>query len=156
MLLACTCSDAYVYDSRNSCNAIIETKSNKLVIGCQKSVIPNTVTTIGNSAFSDCTNLSSIQIPNSVTTIEAYAFYGCRGLKTLEIPSSVKTIGYLAFHICESLTSITCYPTTPPTLGERAFDATNDSPIYVPSQSLNAYITATNWSAYANRIKAIQ
>ena len=65
------------YNSANNCNAIINTKSNTLIVGCKGTVIPNTVTTIGGHAFRGCSGLTSITIPNSVTTIEWYAFWGC-------------------------------------------------------------------------------
>ncbi len=66
-----------VYDSRNNCNAIIETASNTLIAGCKTTIIPNSVTSIGYNAFSGCTGLTNIDIPNSVTSIGDYAFYGC-------------------------------------------------------------------------------
>ena len=65
------------YDSRNNCNAIIETSTNRLVSGCAKTTIPNSVTEIGSSAFCGCTSLESIDIPNSVTEIGSSAFCGC-------------------------------------------------------------------------------
>ena len=71
------------YDSRNNCNAIIETSSNTLLIGCKNTIIPNSVTTIGYSAFSGCSGLTSVTIPNSVTSIGSWAFYNCTGLKTI-------------------------------------------------------------------------
>ncbi len=74
-------------------------------------VIPDTiggmpVTTIGSSAFYDCTSLTTIEIPDSVTTIGSYAFYGCTSLTTIEIPDSVTTIGSSAFYGCTSLTTV--------------------------------------------------
>jgi len=68
--------------------------------------IPNSVTTIGNDAFSGCTNLTSITIPNSVTTIKGGAFFFCANLTSITIPNSVTTIGYNAFYYCTSLTSV--------------------------------------------------
>ncbi len=62
------------YDSRNNCNAIIETRLNRLIVGCQNTIIPNSVTSIGESAFSGCYDLTSVTIPNSVTSIGDYAF----------------------------------------------------------------------------------
>ena len=64
------------YDSREECNAIIETASNSLIVGCGNSKIPNSVTSIGNRAFYDCASLTSIEIPNNVTSIGKSVFYG--------------------------------------------------------------------------------
>ena len=89
-----------VYDSRNNCNAIIETKTNCLITGCSNTVIPPTVTTIGEKAFNMCYGLETITIPSSVRTIKKSAFAMCNQLTTIKIPSSVKTIGSGAFHLC--------------------------------------------------------
>ena len=101
-----------IYDSRNDCNAIIETATNTLIAACQNTVIPNSLTTIGGSAFAGCSSLTSIEIPNSVTSIEAYydedvdvcdyygAFEKCSSLTTIEIPNSVISIGNKAFYDC--------------------------------------------------------
>ena len=70
-------------------------------------IIPNSVTTIGNSAFSGCIGLTSITIPDSVTTIGSSAFSGCTGLTSITIPESIITIGSSAFSGCTSLTSVT-------------------------------------------------
>ena len=69
--------------------------------------IPNTVTSIGESAFGACTGLTNVTIPNSVTTIGQYAFSNCSGLTNITIPNSVTTIGNGAFEECNSLTNIT-------------------------------------------------
>ena len=108
------------YDSRNNCNAIIETASNTLLLGCQNTIIPNSVTSIGEWAFSGCTGLTSIDIPNSVTTIGYYAFSFCSGLTNIEIPNSVTTIGTSAFSGCSGLTSI-IIPNSVTTIGNDAF-----------------------------------
>lgn len=95
------------YDSRNNCNAIIETASNTLISGCQNTTIPNSVTYIGESAFSGCSSLTAITIPNSVTSIGNYAFSYCSGLTSVTIPNSVTSIGVGVFNSCDGLTSIT-------------------------------------------------
>lgn len=123
--------------------------------GLTNVAIPNSVTYIGEWAFSQCLNLSGITIPNSVTNIGECAFYYCSGLTSVTIPSGVTTIGSWTFMRCTSLTSITCIATTPPSLGTYVFDNTNNCPIYVPSASVEAYKSATNWSTYASRIQAI-
>ena len=85
------------YDSRNNCNAIIETATNTLIAGCKNTTIPNSVTYIGEGAFNNCSSLTTINIPNSVTYIGSYAFSGCSSLTTINIPNSVTAIGYDAF-----------------------------------------------------------
>ncbi len=109
-----------VYDSRDNCNAIIETASNTLITGCKSTIIPHSVTSIGNSAFSRCSGLTSVTIPNSVTSIEFYAFSGCSGLTSVTIPNSVTSIEGYAFYGCSGLTSVTI-PNSVTSIGERAF-----------------------------------
>ena len=136
--------------------------------------MPSSVTSIGNNAFYVCYSLASITIPSSVTSIGDYAFYSCYSLASITIPSSVTSIGNYAFQYCYSLASITipsgvtsignyafggCYgmaeyhllPTAPPILGTNAFQSIqSECIIYVPTGSLEAYQTATNWSTYAS------
>lgn len=69
--------------------------------------IPNTVKTIGPSAFDCCVYMTEITIPKSVTTISGWGFSLCAGLKNIIIPNSVKTIGERAFQGCSGLTSLT-------------------------------------------------
>ena len=95
------------YDSRDNCNGIIETASNTLIVGNSNTIIPNSVTSIGDGAFRGCTGLTSVTIPNSVTSIGGSAFYGCSGLTSVTIPNSVTSIGDHAFEYCSGLTSVT-------------------------------------------------
>ena len=142
------------YDSRNNCNAVIETATNTLIAGCQKTIIPNSVTSIGYYAFADCSSLTSVTIPNSVTSIGKgafsscssltsiaipnsvtiigkEAFAGCSSLTSVTIPNSVTSIGRFAFYLCSSLTSVTI-PNSVTTIGDYAFEGCSSlrSPIY--------------------------
>ena len=99
-------ADNLVYHSNGNC--LIETESKTLLAGCKNSIIPTdgSVTSIGRSAFSDCTGLTSITIPESVTSIGEGVFSGCTGLTSIVIPESVASIGERAFSDCTGLTSI--------------------------------------------------
>ena len=82
--------------------------------------IPNSVTKIGEGAFSYCSKLTSVTIPNSVTKIEKDAFEYCTSLTSVTIPDSVTSIGYAAFSYCSKLTSVTI-PNSVTSIGEFAF-----------------------------------
>ena len=107
--------------------------------------IPNSVTSIGESTFRECSSLTSVTIPNSVTSIGNSAFWGCDSLTSITIPNSVKGIGDHAFYSCDSLTSVTCEATTPPAIGSSAFDW--EIPVYVPCGCVEAYKTASGWES---------
>ena len=108
------------YDSRDNCNAIIETATNILIVGCGHTTIPNSVTSIGYGAFQNCSSLTSITIPNSVTSIGEHAFSWCSSLASITIPNSVTSVGYYAFYNCSSLASITI-PNSVTSIGHGAF-----------------------------------
>ena len=141
------------YDSRNNCNAIIETASNTLIVGCQSTIIPNSVTSIGSFAFSGCSSLTSMTIPNSVTTIGYFAFSDCSGLMSVTIPNSVTSILGLAFINCSGLTSVTI-PSSVTYIDNGEFsgcssltkiEVENRNPKYDSRNNCNAIIeTATN------------
>ncbi len=128
-----------IYNSANNCNAIIETATNKLIAGCQNTVIPNTVTKIGDYAFSGCTGLTSISIPNSVTSIGDAAFNGCDGLTSITLPDAVTSIGNNAFDGCRNLTSITI-PNSVTSIGDHAFSGC--------SELTDIYVKRTNPAGY--------
>ena len=91
------------YDSRNKCNAVIKTATNKLVMGGNKTVIPSTVKIIGESAFRGRTKLTSLGLHDAVEEIESFAYAGCTALKSAFIPAGVRYIGRGVFIRCENL-----------------------------------------------------
>ena len=99
--------------------------------------------------------MTSLTIGSHPTAIGQSMFQKCTKLITLVIPSNISSINNYAFSGCTILTSITVESATPPTLGYGVFDSTNNCPIYVPSESVDAYKAASKWSSYASRIQAI-
>ena len=83
--------------------------------------IPNSVTEIGNSAFSNCEKLTSIDIPNSVTSLGAYAFNQCYALSSVRLSNSIRSLENSTFKGCESLTSIVI-PASVTSIGDNAFN----------------------------------
>lgn len=96
-------------------------------------------------------DITSIDIPEGTSKIDEAVFRYCTQMTTVTIPSTVTSIGYQAFQYCSALQSITIFATIPPTVDTAAFQYTNNCPIYVPEDSVDAYKTA--WPQYADRIQ---
>ncbi len=90
------------YDSRDNCNAIIETETNTLIAGCKSTIIPETISKIGEYAFYGCIK-DKITIPQGVVSIEKGAFYQCDSLILVDLPESLISIGPSAFSNCINL-----------------------------------------------------
>ena len=108
-----------VYDSRNNCNAVIETATNTLIAGCKNTIIPEGIKAIGTSAFRDCDNLTSIELPATIESIGDYAFHYCTKMENITLPQGLKTIGTAAFGQ-SGIKSITL-PQSLTSLGNSAF-----------------------------------
>ena len=166
-----------VYDSRNDCNAIIETSTNELLTGCKNTVIldgvtaigycafrgiagltsiviPESVTVIGENAFAFCYDLAgNLTIPNSVQTIGASAFFDCQSLDgTLTIGESVSFIGDWAFRNCNSVSVAVSLATTPPALGNEfgcmVFENFGSPTLTVPCGCIEAYRNSSWYEPY--------
>ena len=102
------------------------------------------VTSIGESAFRDCSGLTSVTIPSSVTSIDSYAFSDCSGLTSVTIPNSVTSIGENAFRLCSGLTNVTI-PNSVTSIGENAFRlCTGLNSVTIP----NSVTSISNYAFY--------
>ena len=145
--------DNTTFNDGNGSNCIIETASNTLILGCQKTIIPSSVTKIGNSAFAGCTSLTSINIPDNVTVIGDDAFDNCTGLTSIDIPNSVTNIGDYAFTtdiFNLSCKVISCSRNSPPIIDGTLYNPESwarHSYIYtvVPSSALSNYESSEQW-----------
>ena len=97
------------FDSRNDCNAIIETQSNTIIAGCMSTIIPNTITKIGYSAFSHCSGLTTLNIPSSVEYIGDMAISYCDNLKKITIGKGVTHFDPHFIYSCPEITDVYCY-----------------------------------------------
>ena len=167
-------SDNTQFDSRDNSNAIINSVTNELIRGIKNTIIPSSVTAIGNGAFAgtgltsitipnsvtaigygaftDCTDIISITLPNSVTTIEKYAFHNCNSLTSINIPNSVTTIVDGAFTDCTALKSIYVENPSPLNISQNLFTNRADITLYVPVGSKAAYEAANYWKDFKNII----
>ena len=125
-------SNNSTYDSRNNCNAVIETESNILVAGCNSSTIPEGITEISDEAFKGLANLTEINLPSSLTTIGYDAFEDCTGLTSLVIPEGVTTISWLAFGGCTGLKNLTLSSTVESIEDEAFKDCVSLTKLYIP------------------------
>ncbi len=94
------------YDSRDNCNAVIETATNTLIAGCKTTVIPFNITKIGASAFAGLDSIKEFVIPEGIIEIENNAFNGCMELCSITLPESLVKIGHYGFHFCRELKKV--------------------------------------------------
>ena len=129
---------------------------NTLVQGGENTVIPNSVTSIGESAFSDLF-LKEIVIPNGVTRIDKGGFSSCDYLNSFTIPYTVTSIGNSAFSFCRKLNSLYMECVTPPLVDfftgdffHPFYDVPDDAILYVPLGSKEKYANAYGWNYFKN------
>ena len=156
-----------IYDSRDNCNAIIETATNTLIVGRKITVIPNSITALGRSAFCGCHDMSFINIPENVVSIGDYAlsycselnaitlhdgitnigqgaFANCIAATSINIPDGITSIKNETFNSCESLSSITI-PNSVMSIGNNAFNSCSKlTSIIIPEN-----VTSIGYSAFS-------
>lgn len=137
-----------VYDSRNNCNAVIETATNKIVAGCNTTVLFDGITAIGKNAFHNVLALSTFNLPSTVTSIEDYGFYGCRNLQTVVVPKTVTSLGVEPFGVCNGLTSLSVEA------GNPNYDSRENCNAIIETKT-EKLITACNVSFIPRGIKTI-
>ena len=138
----------------SSIDGVVYNKDASTLLYCPEGktavTIPNSVTSIGSSAFHN-SDLTSVTIPNSVTSIGEYAFYSCTGLISVTIPNSVTSIGSSAFSYCSSLETIYVQNQVPlecsPTFSD---DVLKNAILYVPTGTLAAYEKVDPWRNFWN------
>ena len=146
--------DNSVFDSRDNCNAIMETATNTLLYGCINTVIPEEVTAIGDYAFSGRWYMTGdLILPEGLVSIGEAAFIGCGGLsERLEFPASVVSIGAEAFEGCYGFTEVVVLAETPPTLGDNlVFSGFLCPTLMVPCGYIPAYQNS-DWSNFFTTI----
>lgn len=173
-------AECYLLTSATIPNSVTTIESSAFK-GCNtlKSISLPRVNQISQATFEGCYDLSSVTFSTRTTSIGVNAFYDCLSLVDITIPSGVTSIGNDAFRTAYWSSKdrdrynkmnylaanrvVRCLPTTPPSLGDNVFSIISGEgvdiasyKIYVPSESLNAYKTASGWNVYANRIFALQ
>lgn len=145
----------------NNCNSLEFVHVFEMADWCNITFSNNTSTPLyyAKKLYCNGEEVTEANIPEGITTISDYAFYNCVPLTKVTIPASVTSIGGYAFTNCSNIKYVYCKPTTPPTIGSQVFMHIADGSyhytnctIYVPGDSVSAYMSATGWVDYADRI----
>ena len=143
-----------IYDSRDNCDAIIETATNKMIAGCKNTTLPDGINSISDYCFWECYDLKELYFPESLEKIGNYAFYCCESLQTVRLPRSLNELGDGAFNNCLNLTSVVVEWTEPIPLTSRyTFSNCANCTLYVPYGSKAAYEAADYWKDFKEIIE---
>ena len=137
-----------VFDSREGCNAIVETSTNTLYQAFVSTRIPSTVTTIGRFAYSYVAGLTELRIPSNVTALAGVSVFSCGDLRSVVLPAELTTIGHQSFDYCDSLKTVKVGMTVPPAITQRTFNSRTYATLYVPTGCKEAYLAADYWKEF--------
>ncbi len=137
-----------VFDSREGCNAIVETSTNTLYQAFVSTRIPSTVTTIGRFAYSYVAGLTELRIPSNVTALAGVSVFSCDDLRSVVLPAELTTIGHQSFDYCDSLKTVKVGMTVPPSITQRTFNSRTYATLYVPTGCREAYLAADYWKEF--------
>lgn len=140
------------YDSRNNCNAIIETKSNTLLSGCKDTKIPVGVVVIGRKAFGSVYGLEHVKIPLGAIGVEDDAFFNCVRLKTIELPRTMEYY-FDSFDGCKQLRKVIVLAQTPPQTLLPFSDVVKGATLYVPKGNVERYKIAEGWEDFGRIVE---
>ena len=162
------------FDSRSHCNALINTSTGELMLGCYRTRFPQDITSIGDCAFRNvlrlkeaalpegvtyvstesfngCHDLKQVSLPQSLTTIDAYAFQDCDSLSRITLPAGVEQIGLRAFAHCTGMDTVYCQAVTPPDIDETSFSDTRCL-FVTPCEAVADYRVAPVWGDFGLRL----
>jgi hypothetical protein len=142
-------SENPAFDSHNKCDAIIETHTNTLLLGCRNTTIPSVVTKIGPKAFAACQGLTSIRLHEGVKVIGEQAFTNCSNLKSVSLPSSLSSIGDMAFADCRALATLEVRMRRPPVIGANTFRNCGTTKLIVPKGKKREYLSTDVWKDFS-------
>ena len=134
------------FNSPEGSNAVIETATNKLVQGCNYTVIPKSVVTIGENAFQGFDGIEEVTLTANIKTIEDDAFTNCRNLKKVYLNKNIKTLGERVFEGCSALTDVYSSSAQPPQIDASTFPS--GITVHVTSDIVSAYRSDPVWSLF--------
>ncbi len=136
------------FDSRDKCNAVIDSITNELLCACKNTIIPNSVSEISEYAFLGCQSIVYIKIPSSIKTISKYAFCDCKKLAYIKLPSTIKYIDEYAFTNCKNL-MVVDFGNSYALIDETVFDGCSN----LISTVNNSNITISERKSYYHQVK---
>ena len=142
------------YDSRDHCNAIIETATNILVAGCETTIIPTSVNHIGVSAFARRLGFTVVDVPQHVTILDRASYASCWNVRKIVLHKNIESIGISSFYYYQSLDSVVVYKKQPLAIDSSVFYLMPPTAtLFVPYGTKSLYEQAEGWKDFANIVE---